>query len=223
MNDLLEHIGQDIRSSSFSERQDRLAPLLAELPEKTAVRPMPEITFETWEQLAQHRETARSQQAVGINLKRKASVYGTNPENQDHWHWPAKAMTISAVMIYAQALQGRTANLDDAYTFGVWDDDTLVPIAKAGSGLSDAEHKEIAAWVKQNTLQRFGPVREVTPHHIFEIAFEGLEASARHKSGIILHAPRISEWQKDRSASQAGTLRDLQAMLSEPRPKDQEV
>ena len=121
--------------------------------------------------------------------------------------------SIDAVLIYAQAGHGRRANLFTDYTFAVWDGDTLVPFTKAYSGLTDKEIVEVDAWIKKNTVEKFGPVRSVTPHWVFEIAFEGINESPRHKSGIALRFPRIARWRKDKPLSEANTKQDLLNLL----------
>ena len=121
--------------------------------------------------------------------------------------------TIDAVLIYAQAGHGRRATLFTDFTFAVRDGNDLVPFTKAYSGLTDAEFRQITAWVRKNTTQRFGPVRQVTPHHVFEIAFEGIQASSRHKSGVALRFPRMARWRQDKTPDEANSLDDLKDML----------
>ena len=122
--------------------------------------------------------------------------------------------SIDAVLIYAQSGHGRRANLFTDYTFAVWDGDQLVPFTKAYSGLTDKEIFEVDNWVKKNTIEKFGPVRSVKPHWVFEIAFEGINESPRHKSGIALRFPRISRWRKDKLMSDANTKQDLLDLLN---------
>jgi DNA ligase-1 len=122
-------------------------------------------------------------------------------------------MTVDAVMIYAQAGHGRRANLFTDYTFAIRDGDALVPFTKAYSGLTDAEFTEITRWVRANTVQRFGPVRQVRPELVFEIAFEGIQASPRHKSGIALRFPRMARWRRDKPMTEIDTLDTLRALL----------
>jgi DNA ligase-1 len=122
-------------------------------------------------------------------------------------------LVIDAVMIYAQAGHGRRANLFTDFTFALWDQGALVPFAKAYSGLTDAEFTEITGWVRKHTLQRFGPVRQVEPFHVFELAFEGVQESTRHKSGIAVRFPRMRRWRKDKPAGEANTLDDIKQML----------
>ena len=131
------------------------------------------------------------------------------------WKWKLDPMTIDAVMIYAQAGHGRRANLYTDFTFALRHGDELVPFTKAYSGLTDAEFREISAWVRRNTLERFGPVRRVPPEQVFEIGFEGVQESPRHKSGLALRFPRMLRWRRDKPVSEANTLDDLKAMLAQ--------
>jgi DNA ligase 1 len=147
-------------------------------------------------------------------LKRKESIYRNGRRRGDWWKWKIDPFTIDAVMIYAMRGHGRRANLYTDYTFAVWDGEQLVPFTKAYSGLTDEEIREVDRWVKQNTAERFGPVRAVKPELVFEIAFEGINRSSRHKSGIALRFPRMARWRKDKNAREANTLSDLNALLN---------
>jgi DNA ligase-1 len=149
----------------------------------------------------------------GIMLKRKTSVYRDGRRRGDWWKWKVDPHTVDAVMIYAMSGHGRRANLYTDYTFAVWQGHQLVPFTKAYSGLTDEEIREVDRWIRQNTIEKFGPVRSVTPQLVFEIAFEGIARSNRHKSGIALRFPRIARWRKDKPASEANRLEDLMAML----------
>jgi DNA ligase-1 len=211
--DLLELNGEDLRESAFSTRRAQLEALLQSLPETAPIRLSPSIEANTWEQLATHRAQARDKQAEGLMLKRCASPYLAGRKKGDWWKWKLDPLTIDAVMIYAQSGHGRRANLFTDYTFAVWNGNDLVPFTKAYSGLSDAEFRQITAWVRQNTLQRFGPVRQVPAEHVFEIAFEGIQRSTRHKSGVALRFPRMLRWRQDKVAKDANTLDDLNEML----------
>ena len=184
-------------------------PIVGDLAETIAL-----IGFDTWPSLTQSHAKASETKAEGVMLKRLTSPYAVGRKRGDWWKWKRAALTIDAVMIYAQQGHGRRATLFTDFTFAVWDNDTLVPFTKAYSGLTDAEFAQITAWVRKNTLQRFGPVRQVTPTQVFEIAFEGIQSSPRHKSGIALRFPRISRWRHDKSAAQANTLDDLRALLA---------
>ena len=148
-------------------------------------------------------------------LKRRDSPYHAGRRKGDWWKWKLDTLTIDAVMIYAQAGHGRRANLFTDFTFAVWNGNDLVPFTKAYSGLTDAEFAEITTWVRKNTLNRFGPVRQVPPHHVFEIAFEGIQPSPRHKSGVALRFPRISRWRRDKPVTEANDFDDLQALLAQ--------
>jgi DNA ligase-1 len=153
--------------------------------------------------------------AEGFMLKRKDSAYGTGRKRGDWWKWKIDPLTIDGVMVYAQKGHGRRADLYTDYTFAVWDSGNLIPFAKAYSGLTDAEIREVDQYIKKNTLERFGPVRTVKPGLVFEIAFEGIQRSPRHKSGISLRFPRIQRWRMDKPIQEANTLEDLRALLKE--------
>lgn len=211
--DLLEWNGEDLRQSGLAERRAILEELCKTLPTDASVKLSPTVEFETWDTLAQTRSTARDAQAEGLMLKRKDSPYLTGRKKGDWWKWKLDPLTIDAVMIYAQSGHGRRANLFTDFTFAVWNGNDLVPFTKAYSGLTDAEFRQITAWVKKNTLERFGPVRSVTPHHVFEIAFEGIQASSRHKSGVALRFPRMSRWRQDKPVQEANSLDDLNQLL----------
>ncbi|MEM9575942.1 MAG: ATP-dependent DNA ligase [Pseudomonadota bacterium] len=211
--DLLEWQGEDLRDKPFAERRGLLEKACANLPSEAPVKLSPQLGFRTWENLAHQRAEARAAHAEGIMLKRADSPYRVGRKKGDWWKWKLDPLTIDAVMIYAQAGHGRRANLFTDFTFAVWNGNDLVPFTKAYSGLTDAEFREITAWVRKNTQQRFGPVRQVTPHHVFEIAFEGIQASPRHKSGVALRFPRMSRWRQDKPLQEANTLDDLKDML----------
>ena len=211
--DLLEWQGVDIRQVSLSERRATLLKLCENLPTDVPLKLSPNVNFDTWDALADIRATARDASAEGLMLKRLDSPYLTGRRKGDWWKWKLDPLTIDAVMIYAQSGHGRRANLFTDFTFAVWKGTELIPFTKAYSGLTDEEFRKITAWVKKNTQQRFGPVRSVTPHHVFEIAFEGIQASPRHKSGVALRFPRMSRWRHDKPVSEANSLDDLNRML----------
>jgi DNA ligase 1 len=146
-------------------------------------------------------------------LKRKNSPYRNGRRRGDWWKWKIDPRTVDAVMIYAMRGSGRRSNLYTDFTFAVWDNGALVPFTKAYSGLTDEEFREVDRWIKQNTIERFGPVRSVKPLLVFEIAFEGIAKSSRHKSGIALRFPRIKRWRKDKKVDEANTLQDLMQLL----------
>ena len=213
--DLLETGGTDLRSAPLSRRRAKLDRLLATLPSTLPISPSPLVPFTSWESLAEARAKAREAQAEGLMLKRRESPYFIGRKKGDWWKWKLDPLTIDAVMIYAQAGHGRRANLFTDFTFAVRDGNALVPFTKAYSGLTDAEFREITQWVRKNTLERFGPVRSVPAHHVFEIAFEGIQRSSRHKSGVALRFPRMLRWRHDKTPDQADTLAHLHDLLAQ--------
>ncbi|SHG82978.1 DNA ligase-1 [Cognatiyoonia sediminum] len=211
--DLLEDQGRDIREVTFAERRNRLEKIIKSAPDHLPLHLSSSVPFDSWDHLAKERDRSRDLNAEGLMLKRLDSPYLSGRKRGDWWKWKIDPLTIDAVMIYAQAGHGRRANLFTDYTFAVWNGNELTPFTKAYSGLTDAEFREITSWVRKNTLQRFGPVRQVPPHHVFEIAFEGIQASPRHKSGVALRFPRMLRWRKDKPVAEANTLADLKEML----------
>lgn len=211
--DLLEDGGEDIRALPFRERRARLARVVGAAPTEAPIRLSPTVEAGDIDSLAAARAEARTHNAEGLMLKRQDSPYLAGRKKGDWWKWKVDPLTIDAVMIYAQSGSGRRANLFTDFTFAVRDGDDLVPFTKAYSGLTDAEFRQITAWVRRNTLQRFGPVRQVTPEHVFEIAFEGIQESPRHKSGVALRFPRMARWRQDKPLAEIDTLDDLKEML----------
>ena len=209
--DVLELGGRDLRSQPLSARRRALDALAPQPPE---LRLSPLLDVADWETLAQARRRARAEQAEGLMLKRRGSPYGVGRVRGDWWKWKVDPYTIDAVLVYAQAGHGRRASLFTDYTFAVWNDAELVPFAKAYSGLDDAEIRAVDAWVRRHTLERFGPVRRVAPELVFELAFEGLQLSTRHKSGIAVRFPRIARWRRDKTAAEADTLGALRALAT---------
>jgi len=214
--DLLEWNGEDIRGLAFGKRRE----ILEELYRKVASEDIPlhlseTIQFKTWEEAALERENSREVKSEGLMLKRLDSPYLVGRKKGDWWKWKVDPLTIDAVLTYAMRGHGRRSNLFTDYTFGLWDEEQkeLVTFAKAYSGLTDKEFRSLDAWIKKNTLERFGPVRSVKPHHVFEIAFEGIAESKRHKSGVATRFPRILRWRKDKKMEEANTLEDLKALI----------
>ena len=209
--DLLEWQGEDVRDWPMEKRRQQLEVLCN--VDSSVLKLSKLVSFSSWEELAQERSRSREFLSEGIMLKRKNSVYRNGRRRGDWWKWKIDPFSVDAVLIYAMRGNGRRANLYSDYTFAVWDGDQLVPFAKAYSGLTDEEIKEVDRWIKQNTVERFGPVRSVKPELVFEIAFEGINKSSRHKSGIALRFPRMARWRKDKNAGEANTLSDLNALL----------
>jgi DNA ligase 1 len=215
--DVLEWEGEDFRNRPFEERRQKIEEICNRV-NSNVLRLSPRLQFDTWDKLAEERMRSREFLSEGIMLKRKSSIYRNGRRRGDWWKWKIDPFTVDAVMIYAMRGHGRRANLYTDYTFAVWDGDQLVPFAKAYSGLTDEEIRQVDRWVKANTVERFGPVRSVKPELVFEIAFEGINRSPRHKSGIALRFPRMARWRKDKKASEANTLNDLNALLKVPHP-----
>lgn len=210
--DLLEFNGEDWRNKELWQRRATLEEVVRQVNHPTLLL-SDVIEFTTWEELAIIREGSREAGAEGLMLKNKHSIYKVGRKVGDWWKWKIEPLTIDAVMVYAQKGAGRRSNLYTDYTFAVWDGDKLVPFTKAYSGLTDKEFNEVDAFVKRNSLEKFGPVRTVKPELVFEIAFEGIAASNRHKSGVALRFPRILRWRKDKPVSEINTLDDLRKML----------
>ncbi len=210
--DLLEEAGVDIRTVPMEERRRKLEVLIENVNCPVLVL-SDVIQFDSWEALAGIRNQSRSNNTEGIMLKKKDSEYGTGRKRGNWWKWKIDALTIDAVLIYAQRGHGRRANMYTDYTFAVWDKDVLVPFTKAYSGLTDAELNEVDNFVKKHTLDKFGPVRSVTPQLVFEIAFEGINPSSRHKCGVALRFARIFRWRRDKNIDEANTLDNLKELL----------
>jgi len=210
--DILEQEGQDMRQKPFSERR-QLLEKLSEDVEDTAFVLSPKVSFSSWQGLAKTRELSREHFAEGLMLKRKDSLYHVGRKRGDWWKWKVDPLSVDGVLIYAQKGHGRRAGLFTDYTFGVWHEDELVVFAKAYSGLTDAEFREVDAFIKKNTLEKFGPVRTVKAELVFEIGFEGIRASNRHKSGVALRFPRILRWRKDKKKEEADSLEMLNELV----------
>ena len=212
--DLLEDGGEDIRDLPLSDRRERLINLLQKDELKDILILSPLVDLETWEEVAHFRANAREEFCEGLMIKRKNSVYETGRRKGNWWKWKTEPLMIDGVLLYAQSGSGRRANLLTDYTFAVWDGGLLVPFAKAYSGLTDKEIVRLDKWIRKNTIDKFGPVRSVKPLLVFEIAFEGINKSTRHKSGVALRFPRIARWREDKPVEEANTKEDLIAILN---------
>ena len=211
--DLLESNGEDIRSEPLSSRRARLVALVDSVASNGRLVLSPRIGASSWEVLTEARSRARDVGAEGIMLKRLSSVYGVGRRRGDWWKWKVDPLTVDAVLIYAQAGSGRRAGLFTDYTFGIWEGDHLVPFAKAYSGLTDEEMRKVDQFIRRNTLEKFGPVRTVKPELVFELHFEGLQPSSRHKSGIAVRFPRMARWRTDKKAEEADTIETVRSLL----------
>lgn len=203
--DLLEENGQDLRSHPLSDRRKRLIELLATVdPQWLSLSEA--ISFQSLDELKQLRDRAREQGAEGLIVKAIDSPYLVGRKRGYWWKYKLEPMTLDAVLIYAQAGTGKRANLFTDYTFALWNGDELTPFAKAYSGLDNKEIDELDKWIRRHTVEKFGPVRSVEPTHVFEIGFEGIAQSKRHKSGISVRFPRILRWRKDKPVKEADTI-----------------
>ncbi|MEL6122339.1 MAG: ATP-dependent DNA ligase [Bacteroidota bacterium] len=214
--DLLEYDGVDLREHSMERRREVLNSVISEIqkhaPDLLHLSPI--VSYESWAELTKLREQSRAMKAEGFMLKAKSGTYKSGRRRGEWWKWKVDPYTVDAVMLYAQRGHGRRSNLFTDFTFAVWkDDETLVPFTKAYSGLTDKEFGEVTRWVNKNTIERFGPVRSVNPELVFELAFEGINKSSRHKSGIALRFPRIKRWRRDKPATEANRLTDLLELL----------
>lgn len=211
--DVMETDGADVRGLPQERRRRHLEAMLGAL-ETPAIRPSPLLQADDWPALAAARERARVQGTEGLMLKRRDAPYRVGRVRGDWWEWKVEPYTVDAVLIYAQAGHGRRSGLFTDYTFGVWREGALVPIAKAYSGLDNAEIDELDRWIRAHTRDRHGPVRVVEPRQVFELAFEGLQRSRRHKSGVAVRFPRIHRWRRDLGAADADRLSQVHALLT---------
>jgi DNA ligase 1 len=216
--DLLEWQGEDIRAWPLSQRRAQLESIVHELADPRLPLSVT-VSAASWLELEERRGESRERLVEGFMLKRRSSPYRVGRKRGDWWKWKIEPYTVDAVLIYAQKGSGRRANLFTDYTFAVWDGDALVPFAKAYSGLTDAEIRAVDRFVRDNTKERFGPVRSVRPELVFELAFENIQRSNRHKSGIAVRFPRIVRWRRDKRPGDADNVETIQALLP-PLPFD---
>lgn len=222
--DLLEYSGEDMRQLPLRERRQKLVTLWESHASTLRYGMLsPILEGASWEEVSLLQGRARSHGAEGVMLKRLDSLYGVGRTSRGAWwKWKVVPHSVDAVLLYAQKGHGRRADLFTDYTFGVWHDGVLVSFTKAYSGLSDSEMREVDAFIKRNTKERFGPVRTVRPELVFEIAFERIWPSKRHRSGVAVRFPRIVRWRRDKPALEADTLESLQALLAMADTKQQE-
>ncbi len=219
--DILEFNGEDVRGKAQQERRALLEKLIDGikknfvLPGGLPVHLSPLVEFANWQQLTDARQQAREKMSEGLMLKRKDAAYQAGRKRGDWWKWKVNPLSIDCVLVAAQKGHGRRANLYTDYTFAVKDaEGKLVTFTKAYSGLTDKEFLQVDAFIKRNILEKFGPVRTVKPELVFEIGFEGIAASNRHKSGVAVRFPRMLRWRRDKTVEEINTLSDLQAMLA---------
>ncbi|MGL6268858.1 MAG: cisplatin damage response ATP-dependent DNA ligase, partial [Chitinophagaceae bacterium] len=216
--DLLEFEGEDWRSKELHERKKKLEEIILNVGHPSLLLSS-EIGFADWDELTTYRLNSRENGSEGLMLKRNISTYQAGRKSGDWWKWQIDPFTIDAVLIYAQKGQGSRSNQYTDYTFALRDEDRLVSFAKANSGLTEKEFIAVDAFVKKNALEKFGPVRTVKPELVFEIAFDGISESKRHKSGIALRSPRIYKWRTDKKFEDINTLDDLKDLLNSLKAK----
>jgi len=209
----MEFDKKDIRQYPFIQRRNLLEKIIT--PIKANHFKLSEIIeFENWKKLQPIKDASRSINSEGVMLKRADSIYHVGRKKGAWLKWKVDPLTIDAVMIYAQRGSGRRSNFYTDYTFAVKTDEGLVTIAKAYSGLTDEEIKEVSRFVKSNEIEKFGPVRTVKPELVFEIAFEGIANSNRHKSGVALRFPRIKRWRKDKTVEEIDHIDELKKLIT---------
>jgi DNA ligase 1 len=236
--DVLEHGGVDVRDKPLAWRRGKLEELLAGVVSRgrraksgeasEGALPLdddtsrdaesrlivsPTVIATTWESVHGAYTRAREECAEGLMLKRRDTPYGVGRRRGAWWKWKVQPYSVDAVLMYAQPGHGRRASLHTDYTFAVWDDGQLVPFAKAYTGLTDDELRELDSWIRRNTVEKFGPVRAVKPEHVFELGFEGIQASPRHKSGVAVRFPRMLRWRTDKRPDEADTLATLRSLM----------
>jgi DNA ligase 1 len=222
--DMLELNGADLRARAQEARRAQLVVLQQQAAAQVPLNNFflsEAVSASSWIELATLREQSRSRGVEGFMLKRRDAQYGVGRTKLDGtWlKWKIDPYTVDCVLVYAQRGHGRRASLYTDYTFAVWDkpqgapDRKLVTFAKAYSGLTDEEFRQVDAIINNTTVEKFGPIRSVTPTQVFELGFEGIAKSARHKSGIAVRFPRMLRWRTDKPVEEADTLETLQALL----------
>ena len=209
--DLLESAGRDVRTEPQEWRRTQLESVA---PPESALVLSPLIHVGSWDELKEVRGESRRRKVEGFMLKRLGSAYRVGRRRGDWWKWKIEPYSVDAVLIYAQPGNGRRASLFTDYTFGIWDKGQLVPFAKAYSGLSDEEIREVDAFVRRNTIEKHGPVHRVKPELVFELAFEAIQRSSRHRSGIAVRFPRMARWRHDKTAEEADSIDTIRALLA---------
>lgn len=211
--DLMEWQGEDWRNKALQERRKRLEELLISVKSEHLHLP-PLLSASNWSEVAALRESSRANNSEGLMLKHRLSSYHTGRKKGDWWKWKVAPLTIDAVLIYAQKGSGRRSAYYTDYTFAVKSGESLVTIAKAYSGLTDKEIQEVSRFVHKNAIEKFGPVRTVKPELVFEIAFEGIGWSSRHKSGVALRFPRILRWRKDKTVAEIDDIEEVKKLIN---------
>ncbi len=215
--DVLEHAGEDVRERHQVDRRALLEAVVAATDDPT-LRLSPVVQAADWDEAEAWVHGSRERGVEGLMVKRRSAVYESGRKRGAWWKWKVDPYTVDCVMVYAQRGSGRRASLYTDYTFAVWDgaasgEGQLVPVTKAYSGLTDEEFDKVDAWIKKHTVSGRGAFREVEPGLVFEIAFEGIQRSTRHRSGVALRFPRMHRWRTDKRPAEADTLASLKALL----------
>ena len=211
--DMLEEAGEDLRALAFDERRRRLESWYGAGPrERMDISPL--IPFASWDELRALRAGARARGIEGLMLKRGDSTYVPGRPKGPWFKWKRGALTVDTVLMYAQRGHGKRSSFYSDYTVGAWRDGALVPVGKAYSGFTNAELKRLDRWVRDNTVERYGPVREVAPKLVLEIAFDSVHRSTRHKSGLAMRFPRVHRIRWDKPAAEADTVERLERMVT---------
>lgn len=210
--DCLYYNQKDLRTLKQTDRRTILQSILEKVLH-SCLHLSPHLLFSEWDAVAKAIKSSREKRIEGFLLKRKTGIYKNGRVRGDWWKWKIHPLTLDLVLVYAQAGHGRRSGLFTDYTFAVWKERKLVPLTKAYSGLNDQEIVQLDRWIKQNTLKKFGPSRQVVAEHVFEIAFEGVQVSKRHQSGIALRFPRIQRWRKDKTIDHADNIEQVKAMV----------
>ena len=217
--DLLESAGEDWRHRRLVERRARLADVIHSIPGGSRFDTASQVRAPSWETLAMARSQSRELGTEGLMLKRRDSAYGVGRPKGVWWKWKVEPYTLDAVLVYAQKGSGKRASLYTDYTFAIWKGGELVPFAKAYSGLTDEEIREVDGFIRRNTQERFGPVRVVKPEMVFELGFEGIQRSARHKSGIAVRFPRMLRIRHDKAFTEASRLEEALELIESTKPR----
>lgn len=212
--DLIESEGKDLRTQPWQRRREGLERLLSALAQ-SSLQISTLVEAASWNELDAARQSSRERGVEGLMLKRRDSPYGTGRARGDWWKWKIDPLSFDGVLIYAQRGSGKRAGLHTDYTLGVWQNGELTPVAKAYSGLTNAELQEVDDFIREQTREKFGPVRTVEPRLVMEIAFEAIQKSPRHRSGIAVRFPRIVRWRRDKTAAEADTLESLAALIKQ--------
>ncbi len=211
--DVLRLGDEDLRPLPLSERRHRLEAWYGNAP-RDRLDLSPLVPFETWDDLKELRDSARANGIEGLMLKRRDSAYLSGRPKGPWFKWKRGALTVDVVLMYAQRGHGKRSSFYSDYTFGAWRDDALVPVGKAYSGFTDDELRLLDKWVRDNTVKRYGPVREVAPGLVLEIAFDSVHRSTRHKSGVAMRFPRVHRIRWDKPFSEADTLENVEKLVT---------